>query len=103
MLFNYFFHIKRGGKTQIINISLNEIAQYAEKKLNQHQFKKGYRDGVIIIEINEETFCQNFICPIIPDCLSASLSVEDKPETHTIISFTRVIILVKWYQMLKIL
>ena len=27
--------IKKGGKTEIINISLNEVAKYAEKKLKK--------------------------------------------------------------------
>ena len=57
--------VKKSGKTKVINISLNKIAQYAEKKINRKQFKKGYRDGVIIIEINSPKFCQNFICPLI--------------------------------------
>ena len=57
--------IKRSGKTEIVNISLNEVAEYAEKKLNQKKFKQGYRDGVIIIESTNLIFCQNFICPII--------------------------------------
>ena len=32
-------------------ITANEIAKHAEERLKQNDFKKGYRDGVIIIEI----------------------------------------------------
>ena len=57
--------IKKGGKSEIINISLEEIAEYAQGKLNNNDFKKGYRDGVVLVESIEESFCNNFICPII--------------------------------------
>jgi len=57
--------IKRGGKTEIVNISLDEVAKNAEKKLNEKKFKAGYREGVIIIEMTELDFCKNFICPIV--------------------------------------
>jgi len=57
--------MKRGGKTKIVNISLDEIAKKAEIKLNQKKIKDGYRDGVVIIEVNDPKFCQKFICPIV--------------------------------------
>ena len=57
--------MKKGGKTEIVNISLEKIAKEAEIRLNQKKFKDGYRDGVVIIEINDLEFCKNFICPIV--------------------------------------
>jgi hypothetical protein len=54
-----------GGKTEIVNISLNQIAGIAEKKLNEKEFEKGYRDGVIIIKITDPEYCKKFICPIV--------------------------------------
>ena len=57
--------IKRSGKTEIKNISLDEIAKKAEEKLHKKEFKEGYRDGVVIIKITELGFCKDFVCPII--------------------------------------
>ena len=57
--------MKKGGRTKIVNISLEKIAKEAEKRLNQKEFENGYRDGVIIIKIDDLEFCKNFICPIV--------------------------------------
>lgn len=57
--------VKKGDKSELINISLEEIAQYAQNKLNANEIKKGYRDGVIIIESYNKDFYKNFICPIV--------------------------------------
>ena len=48
--------MKKNGKSELINISIEEVAQYAEKHLNKGNFKPGYRDGVIRIESKEKTF-----------------------------------------------
>ena len=56
---------KNSGKSEIVNISLEEVAEYAQLKLNNKDFKAGYRDGVIVIKSNEEKFCKNFICPLV--------------------------------------
>ena len=47
--------VKRGGKSELLNISLEEVA-LAEKKLNNGEFKNGYRDGVVIVEITDIHF-----------------------------------------------
>ena len=39
------------GKTYSL-ITFDEIAKYAESKLNNNQFKPGYRDGVILIDVD---------------------------------------------------
>ena len=40
------------GKTYS-TLSFNNIAEYAEKKIKQNDFKEGYRDGVILITIDD--------------------------------------------------
>tara|TARA_Y100001970_G_scaffold262317_1_gene346416 strand:+ start:242 stop:811 length:570 start_codon:yes stop_codon:yes gene_type:complete len=57
--------LKKGGKSELINISLEDVARLAEDELNKNNFKEGYRDGVIIIEISNNEFCKNFICPLV--------------------------------------
>lgn len=57
--------VKRGGKSELLNISLEEVALAAEEKLNNGEFKNGYRDGVVIVEIRDIHFCKNFVCPIV--------------------------------------
>ena len=51
------------GKTYS-TLSFQEIAEYAQKKLNNKQFKKGYRDGVIIINADKD-ITKKFICPFV--------------------------------------
>ena len=57
--------VKKGNKSELFNISLEEVALAAEQKLNIGEFTNGYRDGVIIVEITDEEFCKNFICPLV--------------------------------------
>lgn len=51
------------GKTYS-TLHFPEIAKYAEKKLNNNDFIKGYRDGVVIIRV-EDGLTDNFICPFV--------------------------------------
>ena len=57
--------IKKNGITKLSNISLKEIASYAEEELNKNNYKKGYRDGVLIIQTNDSDFCKHFKCPLV--------------------------------------
>ena len=50
---------QKNGKTNLNNISLEDIALYAQDKLNQRIYRKGYRDGVILIETSDVNFCKN--------------------------------------------
>ena len=43
-------------------LSFESIAKYAEKKLNDKKFKTGYRDGVILIDVDDYLISQ-FMCP----------------------------------------
>jgi len=56
--------MKKNGKSELVNITIEEVAEYAKKHLNKRNFKAGYRDGVVIIESKERSFYKNFKCPI---------------------------------------
>ena len=51
------------GKTYSF-LSFEDIAKYAEKKLNKKDFTKGYRDGVVIIKVEDELVTK-FTCPFV--------------------------------------
>jgi len=51
------------GKTYSL-FSFDKIAKYAESKLNKSEYKPGYRDGVILIDV-EKNDVNKFICPYI--------------------------------------
>ena len=57
--------ICKNGKTDLKSISLFEIAKYAQQKLNEKKFVKGYRDGVIKIISYDNEFYKNFKCSIV--------------------------------------
>ena len=54
--------VKGSGKTYS-TLTFEEIARYAEQRLLNKNFKQGYRDGVILVSV-EEKMLKNFICPI---------------------------------------
>tara|TARA_B100000965_G_scaffold86848_2_gene70332 strand:- start:155 stop:709 length:555 start_codon:yes stop_codon:yes gene_type:complete len=74
------------GKTYSL-ISFDEIAKYAENKLNNNQFKPGYRDGVILIDVDRK-IVSKFICPYIKinndTILKAELAKRRANENHYI-------------------
>jgi hypothetical protein len=53
--------VKSSGKTYS-TLSFEEIAIYAESQLKDENYKSGYRDGVILVNV-EDKFISNFICP----------------------------------------
>ena len=80
--------LKKGGKSELINISLEDVAQLAEEKLNKNIFKEGYRDGVVIIQISDNEFCRNFICPLVKindDTKLSCQSTKRRPEEENYI------------------
>ena len=56
--------IKSSGKTYSDTITFEEIASIAQKKLNKNEYNKGYRDGVIIITLDNQ-LVSNFMCPLV--------------------------------------
>ena len=56
--------IKGSGKTYSIDFSFEEIAKYAESELIKGNYIQGYRDGVIIINV-ESSKINSFKCPLV--------------------------------------
>ena len=55
--------IQGSGKTYS-TLSFEEIRNHAEAQLKSNTYKKGYRDGVILIPI-DNNLLKHFICPIV--------------------------------------
>ena len=55
---------KESGKTYSKKMTFKEIAKYASEQIKNKKYKKGYRDGVILVSV-EKKMIDNFICPII--------------------------------------
>ena len=53
--------VKSSGKTYS-TLSFEEIANYAEEQVKKNNYKLGYRDGVIRVNV-EPNFIKYFICP----------------------------------------
>lgn len=53
--------VKSSGKTYS-TLSCEEIAIYAEQQLKEGNYKSGYREGVILVNV-EERLIKHFICP----------------------------------------
>ena len=57
--------IEKNGQTKLIDISLSEVAQFAQMQLNKRNITQGYRDGVIIIKSSDYDFYKHFKCSIV--------------------------------------
>ena len=53
--------VKSSGKTYS-TLSFEEIASYAEGQVEKGNYKLGYRDGVILVNV-EDKLVKHFICP----------------------------------------
>ena len=73
--------VKSSGKTYS-TLSFEEIAIYAESQLNDKNYKSGYRDGVILVNV-EEKLVKYFICPLTllsDDTQLVATMVRRRPE-----------------------
>ena len=74
------------GKTYSL-LSFSEIAKYAQDKLNKNEFTKGYRDGVVIVKIDDE-LSKQFKCPFVEinddSLLKAEVARRRPDEEHYI-------------------
>ena len=52
------------GKTYSCDLSFEEIVDYVELRFNNGFFRKGYRDGVVIVE-GTYAIAKHFICPYV--------------------------------------
>ena len=55
---------KESGKTYAETMTFNEIAKIAENSLNTGNFIQGYRDGVVLIQLDSDAK-NDFICPLV--------------------------------------
>ena len=65
---------KKSGKTYT-SLSFDSLAEFAQKEINKNNFKTGYRDGVIIVEIIDE-LTKQFKCPFIKIDKNTNLKAE---------------------------
>ena len=56
--------VKGSGKTYSLSLSFEEIAKYAEKKVSEKDFRDGYREGVILVDV-DYSIVKDFICPYV--------------------------------------
>ena len=73
---------KDSGKSYVIELSFEKIAQHAQSQLKSGNLKAGYRDGVVIIQVDKKLI-HHFICPFVKITneteLNASM-VQRRPE-----------------------
>ena len=58
-------------------MTFEEIANYASKEIKRENYKKGYRDGVILVPV-EKKLINNFVCPIVKIDKNTKLIAEYK-------------------------
>ena len=66
---------KKSGKTYSKTLSFDEIAEHASDQLKKGYFKKGYRDGVILVKVAKKLL-NDFVCPIIKINQKTKLTAE---------------------------
>ena len=73
---------KDSGKSYVIDLSFKEIAQHAQNQLVSGNFKAGYRDGVVIVQVDKK-LTHHFICPFVKITNKTKLNatlVRRRPE-----------------------
>ena len=55
---------KDSGNSYAEYLTFEDIASYAEEQLASGNYKAGYRDGVILVQVDEELI-HHFICPFV--------------------------------------
>ena len=56
--------IKGSGKTYADGLTFEEIAQHAQEQLTNGNYKPGYKEGVILVQVNK-TLNPHFTCPFV--------------------------------------
>ena len=73
---------KDSGKSYVIDLSFKEITQHAQCQLKNGNFKPGYRDGVVIVQVDKK-ITHHFICPFVKITNETKLNanlVRRRPE-----------------------
>ena len=55
---------KNSGKTYCETLSFQEIALHAQEQFKKGVFKKGYREGVVLVQV-DKSLINDFVCPIV--------------------------------------
>ena len=79
--------VKGSGKTYVEGLSFEQIAQHAQQQLANGSYKPGYRDGVVLVEI-DNNLLHHFICPFVKIDESTKLSaqlIRRRPEEEVYI------------------
>ena len=63
------------GKTYSPTLSFEEIANHAKIQLEKGAYRYGYRDGVILAEV-ENDLCSEFVCPFVKISEHTNLQAE---------------------------
>ena len=66
---------KQSGKTYSKSLTFIEIANHASSQLENGLYKNGYRDGVLIVQV-DQSLVKDFVCPIIKINKKAKLIAE---------------------------
>ena len=56
--------IAGSGKTYALSFSFEEICLHAQSQMNKKKYRPGYRDGVVIVEVDKNRI-PNFVCPLV--------------------------------------
>lgn len=67
--------LPNSGKTYSTTMTFEEIARYAQSRLNQGKWRQGYREGVRLVSVASDKL-QNFICPYVKLTPDTKLSAE---------------------------
>ena len=73
---------KGSGKSYANNLSFEEIAKHAQDQLTNGNYKMGYRDGVVLVQVAKELI-HHFICPFVRVTKKTNLKatvVRRRPE-----------------------
>ena len=55
---------RTSGKTYSDELSFEFFAKHAEKKLKKNEFESGYRDGVVIVKL-DDPYVHKVFCPYV--------------------------------------
>jgi len=66
---------KKSGKTYFEEFTFEKIALHAQEQLVCGNFKQGYRDGVVIIQVDKKLI-HHFICPFVKIIETTELKAE---------------------------
>ena len=67
--------VKGSGKTYSLDLSFEDIAKHAEEQMAVGHFKKGYRNGIRIVQCSPEV-ARHFYCPFAKIDESSKLKAE---------------------------